>query len=384
MSAVPLAKLQTFSFMWANKAATQQWYDREGSEADLDYLFTEREFRNKKDGLCYVPALIPDTRAAANVWWVFMLVFDIDGAQSLAEVIGLVRAFGVRGWVYSTHSHMARETNISVAHYDRWAQRERQPATPTLASMRLYCTVNKKEHLVSSLTFDPRDCDGRNYKVGHVAVHKVRVVIPLAQPIDPRQCDFAATYKATGEAIGLAFDPTCAEPARLFYFPSCPPEMAEHAYAESVPGPWCDPTPYIRSAPPPREYKRGEPREAGPPVDVSGVNLRHWHANHDPEFDIEALIADKIGDVIRIERNRGGFILECPYEAEHTHPGGAGCFAANGGDGYAWTIHCRHNACEGEGRKRLDFVAEWLRQGRLTLADLGFKSIKLPVLRRKS
>lgn len=112
------------------------------------------DYRLEKDGKGFIPAtLLNATRAIPNVDEIFLLVYDIDGEQTLDEVRAILDAQPHLAWLYSTHSHKTTRTEIPAVHYEKWAKQAKLPATPTLEFLKRYLTDKGKGHL-RNVAFD--------------------------------------------------------------------------------------------------------------------------------------------------------------------------------------------------------------------------------------
>jgi len=382
--------MNDFKLTFANNAHSKVWSERVLTLDEIRSLLhpDHRDLRKDKDGLCFVAATLLDgKRNAKSVNEVHLLVYDIDGAQTLAEVDALLDKFDHTAFLYTTHSHMAARTDVVVDHYEKWAKLNKKLIAPTLATMQEYLTAKGKGYL-NNVRFEAdwyeRVADkGNIYYVLHDPVDKLRVIVPLASPINigslsPNNAkaldEYKSIYHGIGQILGFDFDPTCSDPCRLFYIPSCPPEMAEYSKSREYDGDLTDWTKYPRIAPtkkPAMETKAGTSdfsSEAAPyrpeqyTVAKGGrrINLMSWWKDNSFDFDIEALIHEQLNDQILSERGKGGYTITCPFEAEHTQPGGEGTFAANSDGMNPWTIHCSHASCQDAGRKKLDFLKGWI------------------------
>lgn len=118
------------------------------------------------------------------------------------------------------------------------------------------------------------------------------------------------------------------------------------------------------------------PRPNGHEASFEGGELLTWAANFGPIFEIVTALRTKKPKVI-VRPNGAKTAIQCPFEHEHSKPGGEGCFAVNASDlpraglpsiKSGFVVHCSHNACAG--RDRLAFVDEMLKQEWLTVEDL--------------
>ena len=83
-------------------------------------------------------------------------------------------------------------------------------------------------------------------------------------------------------------------------------------------------------------------------------------------------------DFFRTERDEGGVHIECPFENEHTEPGGTGTFVINASENgdHGFSIFCSHSSCKtrrgrGASVDRLLFLRKILEDGWLKLDDLS-------------
>ena len=182
---------QLFKLTFAVNAHSKLWSERELTLDDLrDMVHPEsRAYREDKDGLCFVAATLLDgKRNLKSVDEIHVLVYDVDGAQSLEEVDALVGAFDRTAFLYTTHSHKTTRTEVVVDHYEAWAKKTNERLTPTLATMLAYLT-DKGKDFPQNVRFDPskdyeRVADkGNCYVIAHDPIDKIRVLVPLAKPI---------------------------------------------------------------------------------------------------------------------------------------------------------------------------------------------------------
>lgn len=362
-----------------------------GSLDELRVVFRALDLRDDKDGRCYVAATLLDgKRNLKSVDEVHLLVFDIDGGQSESELLKIVSDADVAAILHSTHSHRTTKTQISTTHYEKWAKQSKQPLTPTTETLKDYLQVKGKGHL-TNVTWNDIDGGwerlpdiGNVYIVEHDPVDKFRVLLPLAKPITVSKlastnegCNAAykAIYHGVAQHFGFVFDEACADPTRLYYFPSCPKAKADLAVFYEWDGALLDWESIPRAG---TKTTAVAVSTSKPPCEIDGRNLRAWAPNRG-EFDVEGLIEKYLPDQILLPRSSGGFVITCPFEAEHSDVGGMGTFACNATDQYPWNIYCSHASCQGEGRKRLDFLREWIVQEFFSLEELeAFSGEKVP------
>jgi hypothetical protein len=388
-----------------NTNAKQRFWDKQ-REVDRDFLeaiFSTYRDDGKKDGACFVPGtFVGNERKTNAVDKIDFLVYDVDGRQTYEELEAIMEATGVYGFIYTSFSHLTTKTEIAVDHYIRWAKKQGLPereASEDDVIAYVADKANRKDHLKNV------KCDmkikqtenGQVFVLTHDPLPKMRVVLPLNKTIVTAElgigtkgatAEYKSIYHGVGRALGIDFDTACEDPSRLYYFPSCKPG-AETRYRcflkEMEDPPLLDWEAYPRAAVADKtkkvNLKTGAVQKVGvgetTVLDKDGVpiNLTAWEAkNYD--FDIEALLQSVLDDdMLKAERAKGGYHITCPFEHEHSSTGGMGTFVANGDGDYGWTIHCMHDACVSQERRKIDYIGEWIKQGYITASDLGVTPI---------
>lgn len=391
--------MRTFTFTTNTSAKQKVWknkitFDRKAFEE----MFTSFREDENKDGLCYIPGeLIGTERKGTAIRSIDMLVYDVDGKQTLEQIDECIEKAGVYALVYSTHSHLTTKTAINVDHYYSWARKagvvERLPSQE---DMEAYLKHVKKDHLQIT-KFDgnkiEQTSEGQFFIVHHEPVPKFRVMLPLNKPIvlaelavgsKGSEAAYKSIYHGVGQALGLDYDHACAEQARLYYFPSCKPGAEKVLWQfqwdreEPVLLDWeAYPRVVVQTKATRIRADQKEPLPSDALIvnDKNGVpiNLKKWISKN-YEFDIEELLQQCLpDDMIKAERKGGGFHVTCPFEHEHTTTGGLGTFCVNSDGDLPWTIHCMHASCTSNDRDRLDYLAEYIRQGYVLAEDLGIE-----------
>lgn len=381
-----------------NKDATSLFWNeppKQASLADIKDLLSTPDIRDDKDGLCFIPGEFQGNRRSANAMMsIDMLVYDVDGHQTLQEALEKLTAAGVYALVYTTFSHRTNRTLIHTNHYDEWAKKNGLPSAATKENVLKYLDAKKKGHL-KNVEFDPSDSKYREFNakglhivVFHDPLDKFRVVLPLASPIPVATLSYTtkqsiaewkSIYHGVGQELGLAYDPACEDPSRVHYMPACSKSNEDKFDVFQLGDPndpvLLDWTKYPRVKTADKKAERGEvrraPRDATTVTDKNGVpiDLVAWERDH-ANFDIETCLETHLAaEDLKDPRAKGGFHITCPNEADHSEPGGLGCFAANRDEEHGWTINCRHAGCAG--RNRLDHLRALIEQGVLTAADIG-------------
>ena len=386
------AATRTFTITRGAHERTKDWRPQECSLDDLRGLFLTSRASQNKSTVAFVPGVLAGgQRQAKAVEKIEALVYDVDGAMSLSlfkTMYGL--SIGNRAFVYTTHSHRKTRTFIETDSYRLAARKAKLPEEPKSArDFAAYFAVIGKP-LYIDIRFDPaahleHRASGQCYVVDHAPVDKFRVVFPLKEPIRLAELSRSSSeaidryrrlYMAVGRSLGLKFDTACATPQYLFYLPSHVPG-AEHEEIEfegalfdwKADAKWlervlaCEPS----AAP-------TTPASLKPLVvqDRDGVefDLADW-SRLNRKFDMADAIAEVDEGVVLKDRPRGGYVITCPFEDEHTTPGGEGTFVDNPNGDHGWIISCSHHACQG--RRSLDFLAAMIRDGTVTAADLKYE-----------
>jgi len=385
--------MPSYKLTFAENATSKKWVQKELTLDELRDIIAERDIRESKEGLSFVAATLLDGKRNKNsVDEIHLIVYDFDGGESLDNVHAILDEKNLVAFLYTSHSHRSERTNIVVDHYEKWAKSHKKPLSPTLALMQEYLEDHGKRHLKNvrfqSDWYERIADKGNIYFVLHDPVDKFRVVLPLLTPIkisklSPSNQKALEEYKSIYNGIGIGlgfkdFDTACSDPCRLFYLPSAPQATAATARTIEYDGDFLDWENYPRAPVSKKaiETKSGEetPNKAEEYVviDANGkrVNLGGWLKRNDFSFDIEELLTLVIPDEIYAPRPNGGYTIRCPFEAEHTEAGGQGTFAANSDGLIPWVIHCQHNSCQSSGRRRLDFLKQWVVQGLVRAEDL--------------
>ena len=403
-----------FTITTGPRAAHKVWDKPESiGIAKLAEELTFHRHRDTKDGPCYIPgSLVANNRTAGGVNQIDMLVYDIDGGQTFTELDALLNSLNVVAFLHTSFSHKTTTTKIASNSYEGWATKNGAPLPPTQKSMTDYLEAIGKHHLTGidfNLSSDKRSerekyvrnsGDGIEFIVHHDPVEKFRVMFPLDHPIVMVQLGFTtrqfienykSIYHGVGRALGLNYDGACEDSSRLYYFPATRNGSQEgDDYFSSMYG--CTGLDDIEQGnlldweKYPRFSKADAKKEGSKsPVDPAKynvtdrdgrpVNLVKWSkTNHD--FDIETMLQRTLPEDHLGEDRSGkdGFHITCPYEEQHTSPGGKGTWAANSDGDRPWMIQCQHTSCKiTHERRNLDFLAELIRQGYVTAEDLSIQ-----------
>lgn len=410
--------MRTFAATISTTAETKRWPKAVQQDfLTFTLMFAGHRETNKKDGLCFIPGeLVGDKRLMGGVKRIDALVYDVDGTQTIEEATALIEASGYYAILYSSYNHLVTESRKKTDAYDTWARKNNAPTIPTSESFKRFLQDNNGAHYQNvDFNFDPEEMeskyriqtdDGVYYKFGHDSVHKFRVVLPLKEPIYPPTLhpaqkrgieQYKSIYHGAGIALGLKYDGACEDPSRLYYLPACPPgaepvgvilngpDLVQDAATGKygfVPGfdfKLLDWTTVKRVDKKATTSSKAQSTPVPAPsrviVDKNGdtIDLNRWEKRVGDTFDVEDLLQNKLPDEMLLAPRSGGegFHVTCPYEANHTTPGGLGTYCVNGDAARPWTIHCSHQSCkDASGRKRLDYIAGYIQAGYIEVGDL--------------
>lgn len=387
-------------------AATTKYWDSKPSVLSIPKLLDALQspvVTDTKGGQCFLPGVfIGRERLMTAIERIDMLVYDVDGQQSMLDAYQKIVESGVYAILYTTYSHKITETLIQTDHFYKWVRENRiaEKGAATRENILKYLEKKKKSHL-RNIVYDVstpesasrhyvQDSKGQHLRVFHDPVEKFRVILPLLNPIYVGKLsyttkssieEYKAIYHGVGQALGLAYDVSCADPSRLHFYPACPPSrlvdytLWETGDAENPV--LLDWSKYPRAIPKELEKNKTSTvsRDSLVVNDKNGtpIDLLRWETNN-TEFDIEGCLASSLPpEDIKADRARGGFHIKCPHEDGHTETGGSGTFCSNNDESFGWTIHCMHASCSG--RTRIDHLRALIEQGTLTAESLGITPI---------
>ena len=145
---------------------------------------THTELENKDQSEVFVPGAIQgDRRKKPAVSELSALVIDLDKGEDLDELRALIRAKDLYATIYSTHSHLSRETEIKLDDYRKFMSGNEVTAEGLkrfLLEVRKFRPWVVKEVEVADCYRDTPD--GAVCVARHAALPKFRRV-PAAEPI---------------------------------------------------------------------------------------------------------------------------------------------------------------------------------------------------------
>lgn len=380
------------------KPVTMSWVDwiigGEGSKNAPAWGFSRHPVRKDKEGSCIVlGSSIGQARKAKAMDTMYAMGLDIDAGFPLDSMLDKLEALGLFCLVYTTHSHGRR--GLQLKHDDVIRKLKIKPSELTLGKVQEYLRSHDKnryeESFIEAITIKTAKKqvkEGLVIDLSTPPLDKYRLIFPLEAPVKlmdlaPTETEYLAVWenKITGlarETLGVHFDTSATDPSRLFYTARHSKDSADW-YCAIVRGdplkfadvPLVKKSTYVNNRKAanlnPFEMAGGAGEEGDRPAQAltpSGASLNDWHTLAKERFNMADLVEDLCSDRIRNAGGeaRGHVHIECPFESEHTTEGGTATMVVNALDsknGY-WTWFCKHDACQG--RHKLAFLEEALRQ----------------------
>lgn len=344
---------------------------------------------DSKDGPAFMPAcLIGSQRKAPAVEELSLFVYDIDGTQTYAEVRECIVKAGLEAIIYTTYNHKTTKTFVRTDQYAKWAQKNRKDEKHTDAGVRQYLQEKQKAHLkVKKVHTTPvQSADGINILIEHEPIDKTRVILPMVKPFIIAEAGYThaeavqvwkRTYVGIGKALGLDFDLACVDVTRLHYYPSHPADAAEFKI-ERLTGNLIDHEKFALADLADTHQRHRETSPTGTLIDddtviVEGFDVGAWFFHQGRGIGgklLEALAKSEDG-IVKGERggeDKPGNHILCPFESEHSTPGGDGTFLDPGDEDSYPKIFCCHSHCSG--RRTEHFLGGILEQGWMTREEL--------------
>ena len=193
----------------------------------------------KKNGNCFMQGGLLEgvkQRTIPNVETLDMLILDLDSGDPIEDVIAKLIEHGTFAVIYSTWSHGTTRTEIKVDALKQRLKMEQAEAITT-AHVRHYLKTFQRynESIVSTCEYVGNEQVGDKgvcAVVKHVPMPKFRVVIPLASPfVIASVCNgsekaardlWKGKYVGVAHMLGAAYDRSCTDISRLFFWPTHP------------------------------------------------------------------------------------------------------------------------------------------------------------------
>ncbi|WNL50717.1 hypothetical protein RPALISO_130 [Ruegeria phage RpAliso] len=366
---------------------------QEGTKNTPAWGFSRHPENREKAGACVVlGSSIGKARKAKAMETMYAMGIDIDSGAKLDDVLTFIEGQGLFCLVYTSHSH--GKSGLQLKYDDVIRKLKIKPSELNLAQVQRYLRDYDKNRYeedfiagVEIVDMKKQVKDGIVIDLKTPALDKYRLIFPLEEPV--KLIELGETHaealdrwedSITGLAqnmLGVHFDTSCTDPSRLFYT-ARHPKNSDDWYCAIVRGDplrFADVKPMKKSA-----YTKmrvtsdmnafevaggafeGDriPQCATP----SGKSLNDWHSKAGKRFQIADLLEDYCSDRIRVAGGEasGQVHIECPFEHEHSSEGGTATMAINALESSSeyWTIFCQHDACQG--RHKLEFLEEMLRQ----------------------
>lgn len=337
----------------------------------LGYLLpTVAEFkRGPKDGPYVMQGTSVGTRSSKHQDKNYLMILDVDTGSTVNEVGQKIVEAGLLGLIWTTHSFGKSTTEIAEEQFHRWRKKSDRPETDEpdqlKEQLRDYLTEAKRYHdrITCTLSDAKRRLvdGGMKYVVEHAPMAKLRVMFVLNEPFDFTQGasqkvrieEWKEAYQRVSNWLGIPFDSSCVDPARLFFLPRVPEgaEFGEDKHEIVLfDGEFLD----LDTVP-------GAHRE-----DDLGANFReHDHDDgagrerkqHDfqtkglvrfaavcPDFDIAAFVSDRLPDIVTKQHSATKIECECPNADSHSDGKPDGFCVETFED--RWSAWCLHDGCK--------------------------------------
>lgn len=381
------------------KAVTMPWANwivgGDGNKNAAAWGFSRHPVGKDKAGASVVlGSSLGGARKTKAMDTMFALGLDIDAGFPLDAMLDKLEGLGLFCLVYTSHSH--GKSGLTLKHDEVFRKLKIKPSELTKPQIQRFLREHDKNRYEESFiakveitNAKKQTKEGLVIELSTPALDKYRLIFPLSKPV--KIIDLADTQaaalevwedKITGmarEVLDVHFDTSCTDPSRLFYTGRHAKD-AEDWYCAVVRG---DPlkfedVPVMRKSAYLNTRKTAnlnafekaggagahDGERAPQAFTPSGASLNDWHYKAKERFQMADLVEDLCADHIR---NAGGEAqghvhIECPFEHEHSSEGGTATMVVNALDsqnGY-WTWFCKHDACQG--RHKLAFLEEALRQ----------------------
>jgi len=358
--------------------------------------------RREKDGPAFIPGKVSGgVRKSINCVELSFLVYDFDsGHQKIQQVEAILKQTDLTFVIHQSFSHGKKRSALYWKHYDEWVRKFNETKTNSSAQIvqaymdwhghkldNAFVAVDAQGRLESTA-----DAGGHAFIIQHDPMHKFRVVIPLAENFvlaDESGSDYdireaverwKKTYCYVGSRLNLRFDPVCADPARLYYRPSYKPGTSNDyfwVFAEKERKPL-----NLNDYKVPKDFVVPQSRALASETTVSdyenmdshvlllweGGAFRNDDENTDRGKRFVNIIADKLSFEMGTPRADGGYRMLCPFDENHSKPGGTDAFISPGLAGQNPVISCSHTHCQHH--KLPAFVSKIMADGKLDFQEL--------------
>ena len=375
----------SLTISYANTCKTTTWETYDKPLKELAALWVTHVERDSKDGPCFIPGALEEGRRSKHkVLYLSAMVYDVDGGMSFADAAKLVDDSPYMAFLYTTHSHMVATTRLNRKPFNKWWDVRDYPL-PIEKHIDID-TVNSYLQEIGKKFVDNvriEDITTDEIRITHDPIEKFRVIYPLARNFYMDHASFdtnvaaevwALTYAEIGKNLGIPFDPSCADPARLYFFPAHT-KGGQHAVHFSN-GDFLDHNDFDINDEDLHEQaqrRAGQKRDRIEDVvvvsteDHDNFNLSQWFSDSWGKLRIQDLFATVAPE--RIIADKGDKTeITCPFEDEHTSIGGNGTIVSNYRDNSRFGVNCLHTSCMN--RSALSFISKMLTNGWFTVNEL--------------
>lgn len=342
--------------------------------------------RGPKDGQCILQGQgINGPRASKNMLANHIMLVDCDTGEDFETIKAKIEAKGLFAIVWSTHSHLKTTSDFTEDKFVRWIRKKGLADTPDeledlVETARDYLRDEGKitPEIVDSIhhayiTLD-QSGGGKKLFVEHAPMSRLRIMFVLKEPFDfmkgvqsERIQEWKDKYAGACEWLGLPWDKSCTDPARLMYVPRISPDadVDQHVMA-MIEGDYLDfaQTPSAGKDAAEKEFSEaagelGVAASDRPKTKFVTKGLRKFAAKYAHAF-APTMFFEEYGYP---ERRRDGakVTYECPNDEAHTNAGSnedMGFVVTDGEnltDGF-W-MYCSHDSCKTQfGDDRLLFL----------------------------
>ena len=336
-----------------------------------DFLAKATKFQTgAKDGQAFLQGCLADgapTRSKKTVRELHVLMLDMETGQPVREVAEAIKALGLAAFVYSTHSHMTRTSEISLEDWERWRKADGRKGEATAADAADYLVDVKKvrREILRDLQLGNLSANGTKRIVSHEPMPRCRVCLLLSEPFnitDPEADNqrWKGLVRGVAAMLGFVVDPSAIEIARLMYTPrhAGTDHARQHQEMHAIAGKMLDLS-TVKPASAVDEKARkvdsdsksgtGEPKKAATGHQFATRNFRRFLKIAGASFRAADWLKETDTENLRHTYDGVGKIdYRCPREAAHTTGDNTDrAFAVWNGDGTkGFGMSCMHAGCK--------------------------------------
>ncbi|MGZ9074158.1 MAG: VapE domain-containing protein [Burkholderiaceae bacterium] len=212
----------------------KKWQRWEGDVGAFFDAYFSRHMPGPKDGPCITQGpLVGPERASANIQENTVIILDFDNGIDLDTLQNKLEEAGLGAIIWTTHSHLKTESEISQSALDKFIDAENLDDHDLIAAAQRYLATKKK--VAASVVESVHDValvhreGGAKYVVSHEPMQRWKVLCFLAEPFKfvlpgakqkDRIDEWKRRYIGFAERFGAdTADTKCSDPARLQYLP---------------------------------------------------------------------------------------------------------------------------------------------------------------------